>query len=454
MTARLRCLVVACVAVAVLGAGCSNGDDAQTTVDPGDSSSTTSLAPTIEGPLSTTTPTTAPTTTSTTIDPVSECSRKPTGRHLVDVRPDDPDGGLNLRGDPGADNPVIVPLPAGTEVVADGPCVELAGSGEWWAVSVATDASIGGWVAASFLEPLVPAECPADPISLEGLRDLSFTVADMDGDGQDDRVYIGNDDDSETARMVVELATGGFVEAALSVSVAGEVAEVFRPIGAHREVLMYRDVFGGGASTSRFVFAEVDGCSVRDFDSVLAGASAGWGSLGYCLEDTPLGVRFWRFDATGESAEEGEANRVDEAFHYYEGEFVPVAADPADPADRECLESSRARTFGVAPAFDDTRAVGFRADTLEALIEAVAAAIGGDEDSTLTAVGEPTGIDAQGGFATYDLVGVKDDSIGGFRIRLDFGTVLDDGSIVGVRADRVELLAFCTRGVTDTGFCI
>ena len=39
-------------------------------------------------------------------------------------------------------------------------------------------------------------------------------------------------------------------------------------------------------------------------------------------------------------------------------------------------------------------------------------------------------------------------------MRLEFGTLLTDGELTGVRADRVSLMAFCTRGVTETGFCI
>ena len=451
-TAPVRDVVAALAVLAMMAVGCSSSDETQTTGSTTSvESSTTSLEPTIEGPLETTSTTVVTTTSSTTTDPVRECTRTPAGRHLVDVRPDDPDGGLNLRTTAGVDSDIVVPLPAGTEVSASGECVDIAGSGEWWSVEAVTDAVVNGWVAAAFLTPHTVTECDPGFASLEGLRDLSLTVADMDGDGVDDRVYIGNDPSTNTARMAVEFGAGGLAEGVLGVTVAGGVPAVFRPIGAHHDIVMYRDVFGGGASTSRFVFAEVDDCEVRDFGSIEAGASAGWGALGYCLEPTSLGMRLWEWNAVGETAEEGLANRVDEPFHYFEGEFVPGTGELEG---RECLESTESQSFGLGAAFLDPRPVGIEASTLDELVVAVAAVIGADEDSTVSAVGEPEGIDAQGGFAIYDIIGLKDDSIGGFRMRLEFGTVLTDGVLTGVRADRVSLTAFCTRGVTDDGFCI
>lgn len=451
--APLRGVVAALVALAVTATGCSSGGDTQTTgstitVE----SSTTSLEPTIEEPLSTTSTTIAATTTSstTTTNPLGECDQTPGGRHLVDVRPDDPDGGLNLRTAAGADSDIVIPLPAGTEVAASGECVDVVDSGEWWSVAAVTDDSVRGWVAAAFLVPHTIGECEAGFAPLETLGDLSLTLADMDGDGLDDRVYIGNDASENTARLAVEFGAGGVAQGELRVTVAGGVPAAFRPIGAHHDIVMYRDVFGGGASTSRFVFAEVDGCEVRDFGSIEAGASVGWGALGYCLEPTPLGMRLWEWNAVGETAEEGLANRVDEPLHYFDGEFVPGTGELEG---RECLETTEPRSFRLAAAFVDTRGVGLQAPTLEELVAAVVAVLGADEDSTIAPVGEPVGIDAQGGFATYDIIGLKDDSIGGYRMRLEFGTVLTDGRLSGVRADRVILAPFCTRGVTEDGFC-
>ncbi len=458
MAKNLRRFTSAILIVAIAGTACSSSDTE--TAGPSSSATTTEAGPTttgeptIEGSLPTTSTTidSSTTSTSTTTEaPPAECSA-PTYSHLVDVEPDDPDGGLNLRVDPGSDNDIILPLPAGTEVVPSGDCVESGDAGEWWAVAAATDDSVTGWVAASFLTPRPDrVECPSELAPLEGLGDLTLTRADMDGDGELDRVYIGTDTSQNTARMLVEFDAGGLAQGDLSVPIAAEVAFAFRPIGAHHDIVMYRDAFGGGASTSRFVFAEVADCEVRDFGSVEAGASAGWGSLGFCLEETPLGVRHWVYNAVGDTAEEGEANRVDDPFHYYEGEFVPGTGELEG---RECIDSESPASFRLAPSFVDTRGVGTVAPTVEELVDAIAAVIGSNEDSSISLVGEPVGVDAQGGFVTFDVIGLRDDSIGGWRVQLEFGTVLSDDTPSGLSAERVVLTAFCTRGVTEDGWCI
>jgi hypothetical protein len=86
---------------------------------------------------------------------------------VVNVRQDDPDGGLNLRAGPGTTSTRIEVIPPGAAVRRTGqPPVALGGE-VWWAVETGSGAA--GWAAAGFL-------AAATPLSEAELRSAAETV--------------------------------------------------------------------------------------------------------------------------------------------------------------------------------------------------------------------------------------------------------------------------------------
>lgn len=91
------------------------------------------------------------TTTTTTTEPDVSCASPAGEQRWVDVDIDDPDGGLNIRDNPGVSGSVQWTMPRGTMVVVTDQC-ETVGSTDWWFVSPVVEADVkGGWVSSKFL---------------------------------------------------------------------------------------------------------------------------------------------------------------------------------------------------------------------------------------------------------------------------------------------------------------
>ena len=215
----------------------------------------------------------------------------------VDVAADDPDGGLNLRSGPGTANSIVSVMPDGVTVATLGDC-ELDASGQkWFTIESTYNDDVFGWAAASYLEPYSTSSCGSGETSLAGLTRISESRGDFDGDGTTDLLTLGVDEEAEAVRMQVAFANGGFAGGDLDARAYWNVLDVFRPLGSDRDAVMFRDPLAGGASTSYFVFADVQDCTPTVFGGTSAGASVGWGSIGYCLEATEAGqtvlVRRW-----------------------------------------------------------------------------------------------------------------------------------------------------------------
>ena len=82
------------------------------------------------------------------------CDAPESANRYVDVALDDPDGGLNLRLDPGVDGDIIGVFPRSSEVVTTGECQTI-GVTDWWQVVPGEGQGEDGigWVSSSFLSP-------------------------------------------------------------------------------------------------------------------------------------------------------------------------------------------------------------------------------------------------------------------------------------------------------------
>jgi len=114
-------------------------------------------------------------------------------------------------------------------------------------------------------------------------------------------------------------------------------------------------------------------------------------------------------------------------------------------------------TPGLGRWMTDTENVDRTAETLDELIAEIADSYGFDDDRVITLIGEVQIADAVGGEVTYDITGLKDDSVNGFRVNINFffeKSEPDALEIIGFRAVRITNWALCSRGVTDDGLCI
>lgn len=109
---------------------------------------------------------------------------------------------------------------------------------------------------------------------------------------------------------------------------------------------------------------------------------------------------------------------------------------------------------GVGKAIDDLDNIGATAPTLEELAADIAESYGFDGDVMITMTSDAPAIDAQGGSATFEMTGLKDDASNGYIVDIDFTFDKDaEGEIDGVTATKVTNYSLCTRGVTEDGLC-
>lgn len=97
---------------------------------------------------------------------------------------------------------------------------------------------------------------------------------------------------------------------------------------------------------------------------------------------------------------------------------------------------------------------------LNALIVDIAAALAAGPTPSVVLSTEPVGLDAIGSEATIDVLGIGDDSVMGWRIRILFNNVFDDINAQNPQLIGVELVAadgfpICHRGLqASSGLCI
>lgn len=98
---------------------------------------------------------------------------------------------------------------------------------------------------------------------------------------------------------------------------------------------------------------------------------------------------------------------------------------------------------------------GLQAETIEGLAEQLAIIYGFGEDATITEV-NVEGNDASSGNAIYDITGLQDDSVDGYRVDILFFIERDatGEELFGFSATRIDRRALCSRGVTDDGLCV
>lgn len=156
----------------------------------------TEALPAVEEPTTTSTPT-VPTTIEDSDEQIDDpdvtpCVSTIDKEFYVDVALDDPDGGLNMRTDPGVENDIIEVFPRSSALVPTGDCATL-GTLDWWKVEN-TEGSLQGWVSSRFLSEL-PVFNPGlgvaipDPdnvgASAESLDELVLVIADSYGFDED-----------------------------------------------------------------------------------------------------------------------------------------------------------------------------------------------------------------------------------------------------------------------------
>lgn len=117
-------------------------------------------------------------------------------------------------------------------------------------------------------------------------------------------------------------------------------------------------------------------------------------------------------------------------------DWEPGLSDPIDTAQ-----------FGAA--------VGLLAPDLDSLTPLISDALRVEDFMSFELV-DFVGLDAQGAIATYDLVGLRDDSLAGYRLDFSIGVVKHEttGDTIGLRVTSVQARAICMRGVSNGGLCV
>lgn len=380
------------------------------------------------------------------VDPTdNDCVNAPSGFHHVDVPVDDPDGGLNVRLAPGVDAEVVAVVPPGELVGAGGPC-EVIGGTEWWGIE-ASGVGLEGWVSSNYLQPQVVQTCPAGTPDFDDVDQVRLEVGDFDGDGGLDQLMIGNigdDDPSGSVKIAMQLASGGLAEAELDGWQAAEIYTIFEPVGTNHDVIMVRDQWGGGASTNLWALVDLIDCTPTRIGEILQGGSAGWGGQGDCFETTKWGLQLGTWTTIGDDEAERIANRTAERWLYSDGSFV-VVDDSLD--DRVCVEPPRTG-LGFNDMSGEPGLIGLSAPTPDDLILAVADHFAPEEDEGPDVwPGNIRFLDS--GDLQVDVIGIADDSVGGFQLHLIIDTN-DEGLTL---RDAIKT-PICSRGVNTDGLCV
>lgn len=132
-----------------------------------------------------------------------------------------------------------------------------------------------------------------------------------------------------------------------------------------------------------------------------------------------------------------------------------LSAEPLDGGFGTGQNPEFAPSLG-APEADRTN-LGLSAPTLEGLVALLAQEYGFGEDVEISPVGEFVGIDPTTQTATYDLVGLEDDSLAGYRVDLLLfidRDVANGDLVTGFTAINIVRQSLCARGVGDDGLCI
>ena len=119
------------------------------------------------------------------------------------------------------------------------------------------------------------------------------------------------------------------------------------------------------------------------------------------------------------------------------------------------LSDERLPTPGLGAREDDAENRGLMAETFDEIVETIADSYGFDSDRTITQV-DSAGIDASSAEGTYDITGLKDDSVSGYRVAIGVNFLTDDDgeNILGLEVFRVSRWPICARGVSDDLVCI
>jgi len=102
-----------------------------------------------------------------------------------------------------------------------------------------------------------------------------------------------------------------------------------------------------------------------------------------------------------------------------------------------------------------TALVGLEAPDLDTLTTLIGEALGGEAPSQVSLINF-VALDAQGGTARFNIGGLQDDSVSGYRLDVPLAFVKDEtaADIAGLRIASVTARAFCMRGVSDSGRCV
>ena len=380
------------------------------------------------------------------VDPAdADCPAAPAGLHVVDVAVDDPDGGLNVRAEPGVDAEIIAVIPPGEMVGAGGSCT-VVGDAQWWQIEGGPD-PIAGWVSANYLTPHVVAECPTGTPDFDEADIIKMERGDFDGDGGMDQLMIGNvggDDPNSSVKIAIQLASGGLAEAELQGWQAAEIYTIFQPVGTNHDVIMVRDLWGGGASTNMWALIDLVDCAPTRIGEILQGASVGWGAQGDCFEPTPWGFQLGIWSTIGDDEADREANRTAQRWLYSDGAFV-VVDDSIET--RECVEPPRTG-LGVTGSTPEPGLIGLSASSPDELILAVAEHFAPEEgEGPEVWPGNTRFLDD--GDLQLDVNGIADDSVGGFQVELTITTGED-----GLTIEHAIKTPLCSRGVSLDGLCV
>lgn len=110
----------------------------------------------------------------------------------------------------------------------------------------------------------------------------------------------------------------------------------------------------------------------------------------------------------------------------------------------------------IGAGTSDTENAGLTGDTLDEIAAELAERYGFDDDVVINETVEAEAIDAIGGNVTYEFLGLKDDSVAGYQVFINWWVdrSADGNEVFGVIAKSITKSPICIRGVSDSGLCI